>query len=177
MMDKRFKKKLIIILITLGILFFLSYKVVSIFSYKNKITLQLQTIPEFQLLTLEQTFFSRANLKTNLNTIFIYFNSECDFCQHESQSISQNINKFKDVQFIFVSTENIEIIKQFSEQYKLNNQNNITFLYDSNYLFSNIFDANSIPYILIYNKNNNLIKRHNGQLNANGILRVLNQND
>ncbi len=77
------------------------------------------------------------------------------------------------MQFIFVSTEPIEIIKQFAEQYNLNNQPNITFLYDNLDTFSSRFDANSIPYILIYNKNQKLIKKHKGQLNAKGILRAL----
>ncbi|MDC9723798.1 MAG: redoxin domain-containing protein, partial [Urechidicola sp.] len=144
---------------------------------KNEIAKQIQTIPKFELKTLDNIPFTNANLKSSLSTIFIYFNSECDFCQHEAESISQHLNKFKNAQFIFVSTENIDTIKQFSEDYKLNNQTKITFLYDYASHFTTQFNAQSIPYILIYDKNNELIKKHNGQLNANGILRVLNKND
>jgi hypothetical protein len=59
----------------------------------------------------------------------------------------------------------------------MNKHQNVTFLYDNFDTFSSRFDANSIPYILIYNKKQKLIKKHKGQLNANGILRALQEND
>jgi len=174
----RKNKILILIVITIvSILSYLGYNIITKAKEKNEIAKQIQTIPKFKLKTLDSIPFTNSNLKPNLNTIFIYFNSECDFCQHEAKSISQNLNKFKTVQFIFVSTEAINTIKQFSEKHKLNNQPNITFLYDKAFHFTNLFNAQSIPYILIYNQNNELIKKQNGQLNANGILRVINQND
>lgn len=171
------KKNKIFIIIIIILLSFLVYNVISKIKQKNEISKQLQTIPKFELKTLDNLSFSNANLKENTSTIFIYFNSECDYCQHEAESISQNLNKFKDVEFIFVSTEKIKTIKQFLEKYNLNNQPNITFLYDRNFLFTNQFDANSIPYILIYDRNKALLKKHKGQLNANGILRILNEKD
>jgi len=174
------KKKTALILVIISIfslLSYLSYSIITKTKQKSEIAKKLQTIPDFELKTLDNVSFSNANLKQNTFTIFIYFNSECDFCQHEAENISQNLNKFKTVQFVFVSTEDIEIIKQFSKKYSLNNKSNITFLYDSNFLFTSQFNANSIPYILIYDKKNNLIKKHKGQLNTNGILRALNQND
>lgn len=173
------KKSILIIvaIAVLGVLFYLGVNVILKVKEKNQIAKKLQTIPEFELLTLKQRPFNNANLKLNLNTIFIYFNSECDFCQHEAQSISDNLDSFKNVQFIFVSMEPIETIKQFSEQYKLNNQQNVKFLYDNNTTFSSRFDANSIPYTLIYNQNQKLIKKHKGQLDAKGIIRALQEND
>lgn len=173
-------KKTIVIVIILGVLSllaYLGYKVITKTQEKANISKQLQTIPEFEFLTMKDELFSNKNLKPNLPTIFIYFNSECDFCQHEAQTISDHIDKFKAVQFVFVSTEPIETIRQFSEYYHLSHQQNITFIHDKTYLFSSRFDATSIPYILIYDSNQKLLKKHKGQLNANGILKVLDQND
>jgi thiol-disulfide isomerase/thioredoxin len=173
------KKSILIIVFigTFGLLSYLGFNVISKAKEKNKVAKQLETIPEFKFLTFEQKPFKKANLKPNTNAIFIYFNSECDFCQHEAQSISTNLDSFKNVQFIFVSTEPIAIIQQFSKQYNLDNQQNIIFLYDNLSTFSRRFDANSIPYLLIYDQNQKLIKKHKGQLNAKGILRALQQND
>lgn len=173
-------KKTILSIIAIGVvglLSYLGYNIITKAKEKNQIAEQLQTIPEFEFLTLNQKPFTKANLKLNTNSIFIYFNSECDFCRHEAQSISDNLDNFKNVQFIFVSTEPIETIKQFSEQYNFNYQTNITFLYDNLDNFSSRFDANSIPYLLIYDQNQKLIKKHKGQLNAKGILSALQQND
>lgn len=169
------KNLLLVILIgVVGLLSYLSYKVISKTIEKNTITEQLKLIPEFEFTTLGNKKLSNSNLKTDITTIFIYFNSECDFCQHEAKSISENLDNFKNVQFLFVSTEPIEIIKQFAETYNLNNQPIITFLHDNTDTFANRFDATSIPYLLIYDKNQQLIKKHKGQLNAKGILRLLN---
>ncbi|WP_335973231.1 TlpA family protein disulfide reductase [Gaetbulibacter jejuensis] len=167
--------KVIVIVCLLGVVSFLSYKVVIGTQEKNIIAKQIQTMPEFKFLTLKQQPYTKANLKPSLKTIFIYFNSSCDFCRHEAQSISENLVSFKDVQFIFVSTEPITTIRQFSEQYNLNNKQNITFLHDNLNTFSNRFGANSIPYLLIYDNEQKLIKKHKGQLNAKGILKVLNK--
>lgn len=173
------KKTIIIIVIitVLGLIAYLGYNVISKTKEKNRIAKKLKKIPEFEFLTLAQKAFTKANLKQNVNTIFIYFNSECDFCQHEAQSINDNLGSFKNVQFVFVSKEPIESIKQFSEQYHLNNKQNIIFLYDNLGTFSSRFDAKSIPCLLIYDQNQKLIKKHKGQLNAKGILRALQQND
>jgi peroxiredoxin len=174
------RKKKMLFIVFLGIislLTYLSYSIITKVKEKKETAKQIQIIPKFELKTLDSISFTNSNLKTNLSTIFVYFNSECDLCHYEAKSISDNLNKFKNVQFIFVSTESIAIIRQFSEEYKLSNQNNITFLYDFDNQFTNQFKAQFIPYILIYNKNNELIKKQKGQLNSNGILRVLNQND
>ena len=171
-------KKIILFICVVSILSLLSYlgsSIVRKTKEKNIIEQQLQVIPKFELLTLDEKVFNNSSLKPNLYTIFIYFNSECDFCQHEAQSISDNLNEFIDVQFIFVSTESIADIQQFSEQYALTDKENITFLHDKKTIFSTQFDATSIPYILIYDKNQKLLEKRKGQLNASGILKILNQ--
>jgi len=174
------RKKTILIIVAIGIVGLLSYLCYNILTKtkeKNAIAEQLQTIPEFEFFTLEQQPFTKADLKPKLNTIFIYFNSDCDFCHYEAQNISDNLDSFKNEQFVFVSTESIEVIQDFSKQYNFYNQQNITFLYDNISLFSSQFDATSIPYVLIYDKNQQLIKKHKGQLNVKGILRALQQNE
>lgn len=165
--------KIIVIAFVLIVLGYLGYSILTKMQYKNEVAKTLQNIPEFSFKTLENTNFTNANLKPNVATIFIYFNSECDYCQHEAQSISDSIKEFKDVQLLFVSTEPIETIKTFAKTYKLINLQNTTFLYDSAHNFSNRFDANSIPFILIYNKDQELVKKHKGQLKAEAILSTL----
>ncbi len=174
-MKKKYRK-------TIGITFicfmtFMGMVMISKMKEKNKIEKKLMNIPEFNLLQLDGSNFSNLDLLLNKSTVFIYLDSECEYCQEETQSISDNLNDFSNVQLIFISKEPINKIQQFSEQYNLNNKQNITFLYDNLDAFSIRFDANSIPYILIYDKNQKLIKKHKGQLNAKGILRALQQND
>jgi thiol-disulfide isomerase/thioredoxin len=170
-----YRKRVLVIILTfaIGLLSYLCYNIISKVKEKNAIAEELHIIPEFEFETLDNSIFTNTNLRPSKTTIFIYFNSECDFCQHEAQSISENLNSFKEVQFVFVSTEAKALIKQFSETYNLNNQPKITFLHDNADIFSNRFDATTIPYLLIYDKDQQLIKKYKGQLNAKGILKLL----
>ncbi len=159
------------------IVLYLGFSIITKIKEKNAVEKSLVTIPKFELLSLNNKLYSNLSITPSYPVIFIFFNSECDFCQHEAQSISENLNKFKEIQIIFISEEPIKKIKQFSNKYNLNHQPKIHFLYDRLGNFSNRFNIRSIPYILIYNKNQMLIKKHNGLLSTNGILRVLQQND
>ena len=163
--------KIVIPIIVLALLGYMGYSIVGKMKQKNEIAKTLQTIPEFSFKTLNNQDFTNTNLLPNTPAIFVYFNSECDFCQHEAQSISENIEEFKDAQLLFVSTEQTETITEFAKTYNLHNQPNITFLNDSTHTFSTRFDASSIPYLLIYNKNKELVKKHKGQLKAETILK------
>jgi len=165
--------KALILLIVFTFLGYLVYSVIAKIEHKSKVAKTLQTIPEISFKTLENNIFTNKNLKPNTAIVFIYFNSECDFCQHEAQNISDNIAQFKDVQLLFVSTENIETIEAFAETYNLLSKLQITFLHDSTHTFSTRFDANSIPYLLIYNSNQELVKKHKGQLKTEAILKLL----
>jgi len=165
--------KLIIIILVVLLFTFLGHKIITKIQQKEVVSQRLKIIPEFSFKTLENSDFSNANLKPNIPTIFIYFNTDCDFCQHEAQNISEKIELFKHTRLFFVSIENIETIKVFAKTYNLNNHNNITFLYDYTRTFSTRFGANTTPYILIYNKNKELVKKHKGQLKVEAILKFI----
>jgi thiol-disulfide isomerase/thioredoxin len=172
------KKKIIIsilIVAVVSVLAFLGYKIATKTAAKKEVAARLETIPEFNFTTIDNKEFTNSNLEIDKNTIFIYFNSTCDFCQHEAQSISDNLNSFKNTQLVFISNESKDIIQSFAENYQLHNKNQITFLYDSLDTFSTQFDATSIPYLLIYDKDKKFIKKHKGQLNASGILNYINK--
>lgn len=161
------------LILVIGLLSYLGYSVASKIKYKNEVITTLETIPEFSFKTLENYDYTNTNLKLNIPTLFIYFNTECDYCQHEAETISENLEQFKNTQLLFVSTESKSTIKQFSEHYNLHNQSNITFLHDNTHSFSNRFDANAMPYVLIYDKHQKLIKKHKGQLKAETMLKLL----
>lgn len=167
------KIKISITLIILTVLSYLIYNVSKKIEFKNTVEEKLRTIPNFSFVSINNIEFTNNDLDPNKATIFIYFNSECDYCHHEAKSIHDNISDFTDINIIFISTENIEIIAKFAQKYNLINQPNVTFLFDGAETFSNQFDATAIPYLLIYNRNQELVKRHKGQLKAESIIKLL----
>lgn len=156
----------------LTVIGFIGYKVATKISNKKEISERIKTIPNFTFHTLDGMEFTRNNLG-NKTIIFIYINSECDYCQSEAIKIQKRLPDFEDAQLIFVSFETAEDIQKFAKDYKLDNQENILFLEDRKGKFSEVFDVSSIPYIVIYDKDKNFLKKFKGATKIDKILEVL----
>ena len=113
------------------------------------------------------------HLKKDIQTLFVYYNSECDFCNEETQMIKDNIEKFKDVQLVFISFEKKEQINAFAEKYKLTSYDNVHFLCDSKVTFATTFDVKSLPCLVLYDKDQKLIEKIKGQTKIETILKKL----
>jgi len=162
--------KSIIALLIILIIAFLVFEIVTKNHRKKMMAQTIKIMPKFNFRTMDNQKFSNENLLKNKLTIFINFNTECPYCQNEASSIQENIQKFNDCQILFISSEPINNIKSFAQKYQLSNLNNVVFLFDEKDTFSNIFDTNMIPYLLVYDKNNQLIFKHKGQVMAKKIL-------
>jgi len=165
--------KIIIVLIIVGIVSSLGVSITKKIHYKNEITKRIKTIPSFSFFTLNGTTFSEKKLNKNTHKLFVYFNTECEFCQHELEQISQHLAAFKNTQIVFVSFEEIEIIKNFAKKHQLLNKVNVVFLQDKKLEFSKIFDAKSIPFILLYDVENKLVQKFKGATKVQKIIKLL----
>lgn len=163
--------KIFLAVFVICLLVFLGYKVWNKITYKNKVLENTENLPVFAYQNVEAGLkFTRQDLNENLPTIFIYFNSECEYCQHEAIDIKENIKKLKNVQILFVSIENPKTIEKFAKNYNLLNCDNIHFLFDNRKTFADTFDVTSIPFILIYDKDKRLVKKIKGQTKIDNIL-------
>lgn len=169
---KRFFKIIIPILI-IGLLGFMSYKVITKINHKREMAEHIKTIPPFSYSTINGKLFTNENLKQNTPTLFLYFNSECEHCQSEASQIQESMAKFKEIQLVFVSFEEKNKIIAFAKEYKLDSYDNITFLLDKQITFSTTFDVNSLPTMILYNKNKELIEKIKGQTKIGTILKKL----
>ena len=147
----------------LTLLAFMGYKVWAKIEYKNEVIQNTESIPDFAYQNVENNeSLNRRDLNKNLPVVFIYFNSECEYCQHEAQEIQQNIAAFNKTQIIFISTEKPNKIEEFAQNYNLKTYDNIYFLYDERDHFARTFDANTIPFLAVYNKHHKLIEKFKG---------------
>ncbi|WP_166426966.1 TlpA family protein disulfide reductase [Flavobacterium psychrotolerans] len=163
--------KITFLILFLGLFAFMSYEIISKINHKKAIDENIKTIPEFQYLKLDGSVFSNKSLKQDTATIFLYFNSECEHCQAEAQMVSENREKFKPFQLVFISFETLYKIKNFAIQYKLIGYGNIHFLCDSKVTFATTFDVKSVPSLVLYDKNDHLIEKIKGQIKAEVLLR------
>ena len=162
--------KILIPILVISLLAFMGYKVVNKINHKKQVAENIKQMPAFSYVTLENKVFTQENLVQNIPTLFIYFNSECDFCNHEAEMVQQNIEQLKDIQVVFISYEPVEKIKQFANNYKLLNYDNIYFLSDSKISFATTFDVKSMPCLVLYDKDNNLIEKIKGQVKIKTVL-------
>jgi hypothetical protein len=169
-MKKTTLKRLIIIFIAL-LFIAVGYLFINKASEKKEAQRRIAVIPEFHFQGLNGAPFTNTNLKANQTIVFVYFNSECGYCQDEAQHIHTHLNKLNGIQLIFVSTESTEAIRQFANEYQLLNAENVTFVSDADHLFTKSFDATSIPYTLVYDASHRLVLRHKGELKVEAILK------
>jgi thiol-disulfide isomerase/thioredoxin len=162
-------KKFIFVFVLCSILL-LGYQIVDKIQIKKEFAARIKELPDFSLSTLEDGVFTQDSLKVNARTIFVYFNSECDFCISEAQKIQERLSEFINTQLIFTSFENVDSIKKFAKTYALLGAKNVVFLEDRKMMFSEIFNASSIPTILVYDENRQLIKKFKGLTKVDALL-------
>lgn len=165
--------KIIFVLLFASILLILGYQITSKINHKNEIAQNIKTIPKFSYQNIKGGIFSNQNLKKENATIFIYFNTECEFCNEEAKMIKDNIKSLKSFQLIFVSFEKPENIKLFSQKHQLSNYDNVYFLCDSKVTFASTFDINTVPSLVLYDKNFNLLEKIKGQTKPEILIKKL----
>lgn len=166
------KTKFFIVLLLVCIVSFLGYKITNKLNYKQKVEERTKVIPDFSFYTIQDEAYTKNDLP-HKPIIFVYFNSDCDFCKSEATEIQSRLIDFKNVQLVFVSFEEKETIKKFAQEYKLGNEKNVLFLEDKKGVFSELFDVNSIPYIVVYNKDEKLLKKFKGATKIDKILELI----
>ena len=172
---KKILKNVIPILI-ISLIAFMGYKVVSKINHKKQVSENIKKMPTFSYLTLDNKVFTEEDLAQNKPTLFIYFNSECDFCNQEAEMVQQNLEQLKAIQVVFISYEPVDKIKQFATKFKLLNHANISFLSDTKVTFATTFDVKSMPCLVLYDKENNLIEKIKGQVKIETVLNKLPSN-
>ncbi len=166
--------EIIIPLFILGAIAFMGYKVITKINHKNEVAENIKTIPAFSYVRINGKMFSNKDIKENIPTVFLYFNSECEHCQSEAEQIRDNVKKFANAQLVFISFEEPKKIMTFATKYKLLGHDNISFLSDSKVSFATTFDVNSLPTVVIYDKNKKLVAKIKGEIKVEAILKKLN---
>lgn len=165
--------KYLLPVIFIAILCYLGIRMINIKQQQQIRNKNIEHIPLFTLKEMSGKIFTNENLKKNIPVIFFYFNTECDFCQAEIEDVSKNIQKFKGVQLLFVSFEDIQEIKEFQTGHKLDVYDNVVFLCDYKNSFYDMFGIDHLPSSIVYDKHGNLLSRNNAAVKVDYILKVL----
>ncbi|MBK6938365.1 MAG: redoxin domain-containing protein [Chitinophagaceae bacterium] len=130
--------------------------------------------PPVRLLNTDSaTYYTKANLPKNKPVLLIVFNPDCDHCQHETEALMQNIDKFKNVHIVMASFVTLTAISAFREKYKLGGHKNIVLAQDTHYFLLSFYALRNLPYLAFYNKKKQLISTFEGPMPVEKVLEEL----
>ena len=152
-------------------------QITSKIKHKKEVAENIKTIPKFDFQNVNGGRFTNENLIKNTPTLFVYFDSDCEFCNEEAEMIQRNIDKFSTIQLIFISIENPNKIKGFAIHHKLIDYDKINFLSDTQVSFAPTFDVKSLPCLVLYDEDQHLIEKIKGQIKPEVLIEKLTTKD
>jgi peroxiredoxin len=175
-MNKRKSITLILVLIIafcatiIGLLF---VKSVDKIKADEVISANLKIIPKVKLLLSDSSEYTLTKRNDNKKLILIYFNTSCEHCQYEAESIKLHIKQFEETNIVMMSSEPLSHISAFSRSKGLDKFTNVTFTKIRSEDLSTTCGTLAIPHIFIYGADGILRKEFKGETKADVIANYL----
>ena len=131
-------------------------------------------IPNFTFYRLNKSPFSNKDLRAGKMSFFVFFDSDCDHCQHAVLSINKSYQEFKNVSVYLISLDNEQKINYFMNHYgsNLKAEKNVTLLQDAKNNFLPKFNPRKYPSMYLFSKEGKLIMYED---NPENIFRIIKQ--
>jgi thioredoxin-related protein len=137
------------------------------FSQKDSILAPYQKVPIFppvKLLLPGNTTFTKADLPKKKPVMLVIFSPMCEHCQHETEEMIKNIDKFKKAEIVMATMMPFDSMMTFREKYKLADYDNIIVGQDTQYFLPTFFMISNLPFLAFYDKNGKLISVFEGTM-------------
>lgn len=118
-------------------------------------------LPSFNIkLTDSATIFNTKDIPEGQPTVLMLFSPDCRHCQDIIQMLLNKMDSLSDVRFcMFSNTHNVTDIRNFSDNYHLQNYKNIIAVgQDYEFFFLTHYGTRYVPDFAVYDKHNKLIK-------------------
>ncbi len=130
-------------------------------------------LPDFTLYTLDSVEFNQNMLDKTKSTIIMLFNTECDHCQHQLETLLSIPRVSQNAQIILSSIEPLGKNRIF---YNKNHLEKYPFVHlgkDYKYFFGGYYRPNTIPVLALYNNQKQLVLFNQGHTKKKQILEAL----
>ena len=133
-------------------------------------------IPTFSIVSVDGKEITNKQLSNKYKyTCIIIFSPDCSHCEHEASEISKNADKFKDVQFIWDSYREMDLIKKFAIKYNLSDQPNVIIGRDPAFSIPSFYRPKMTPFVALYNKGN-LVRVWDQGAEVNELIKIIQGN-
>lgn len=132
------------------------------------------TYPPVKLLLPDSiSYFSKEDLPKKSTVLLILFNPQCEHCQHETEDIIRQIDKFKNTRIVMATNMPFDTMMTFRARYQLEKYRNIIVGQDTHYFLPSFFMISNLPFLACYNRKKELITVFEGSVPVEKLLQEL----
>ena len=143
------------------------------FGQKDTIQPPYLRFPDFPPVTLalpDGGKFTKADLDKKAAVMLMLFSPQCDHCQHETEELIRNIDKFRKYQVVMATMLPFDSMMAFREKYQLAKYENIIVGHDNKYFLPAFFNIRNLPFHAFYNRKKELISVFEGTVTIAKVL-------
>jgi cytochrome oxidase Cu insertion factor (SCO1/SenC/PrrC family) len=126
-----------------------------------------QAIPDFTFFRLNEVAFTTKDLAPGKLLLFVFFDTQCDHCQHAVKEINQHYKEYKKVAIYLITLDDQEKLSRFMNKYgqNLKGKGNVTLLQDLRNEFITRFRPKKYPSLFLYSAKKELIMYDDNEQN------------
>lgn len=98
------------------------------------------------------------------------FSPMCEHCQHETEELVKNIDKFKNVTIIMATMMPFDSMMHFRTRYGLEQYENIIMGQDTQFFLPPFYDIHNLPFLAFYDKKGKFISVFEGNMPMDKVL-------
>ncbi|NOT50506.1 MAG: redoxin domain-containing protein [Chitinophagaceae bacterium] len=127
--------------------------------------------PPVKLLLVDSTTGTiKDDLPKKKAVMLMLFSPDCDHCQHETEEIVKNIEKFEKVTIVMITTRPYADMMAFRERYGLAQYKNIIMGQDPQFFLFSFYNVRNLPFLAFYDKKGELISVFAGSMPMEKVL-------
>lgn len=122
-------------------------------------------LPVFNLLMAEDStkFVNTANIGEGKTLLMLYFSPSCPHCRVQTRRLINDIERFKDVQIVFLTIANFKSMKSYYDRYGLKKYSNVTMGIDTGFVFPKYYRIGAVPFLTVFQRNKTLKQAFAGE--------------
>lgn len=133
------------------------------------------TLPTFQILQSDSTWFTDSKIPAGHPVVIVYFSPECGHCQLEAEDIVKHMNELKNAFFVMVSYHSPQDIGGFAHKYQLEGLDNVRLGRDTEYYLPSFYQVTQTPFIAVYDAKHQLVDIFRNGAGAEKLAKAINK--
>lgn len=132
-----------------------------------------EKLPAFKMYDLKGNAFTEKNIVAGKTSVFVFFDPSCEHCELQGQWIAQDLWKFYNTQFYFVSISDPNEIAKYRDR-NFPGLNQVKFIFDKDYAtYKSFQNIDNTPSTVIFDKNGKRVAFFSKETPAADIIKVL----